>query len=90
MQSLKIIGLLVLEKKILKVFTTYGHGGHLGHVTWTIYINFPSPFPRRSTCYLALNGQMVSEEEMFENNGYVHVNSPGAGADNPLGSIFFH
>ena len=26
---------------------------------------------------------------MFENNGYVHVFSPGAGADNPLGSIFF-
>ena len=31
----------------LKVFTIYGHGGHLGHVTWTIYINFGSPFPRR-------------------------------------------
>ena len=30
-----------------KVFTIYGHGGHLGHVTWTIYINFGSPFPRR-------------------------------------------
>ena len=24
-----------------------GHGGHLGHVTWTIYTNFRSPFPRR-------------------------------------------
>ena len=33
MSSFKIIGLLVLEKKILKVFTIYGHGGHLGHVT---------------------------------------------------------
>ena len=30
-----------------KVFTIYGHGGHLGHVTWTICINFRSPFPRR-------------------------------------------
>ena len=30
-----------------KVFTIYGHGGHLGHVTWTIYTNFRSPFPRR-------------------------------------------
>ena len=29
------------------VFTIYGHGGHLGHVTWTIYTNFRSPFPRR-------------------------------------------
>ena len=31
----------------LKVFTIYGHGGHLGHVTRTIYTNFGSPFPRR-------------------------------------------
>ena len=29
------------------VFTIYGHGGHLGHVTLTIYINFLSSFPRR-------------------------------------------
>ena len=29
------------------VFTLYGHGGHLGNVTWTIYINFRFPFPRR-------------------------------------------
>ena len=47
MPSFKIIGLLVLEKKIFKVFTIYGHGGYLGHVTWTIYIYFRSPFPRR-------------------------------------------
>ena len=36
MPSVKIIGFLVLEKKILKVFTIYGRGRHLGHVTWTI------------------------------------------------------
>ena len=23
-----------------KVFAIHSHGGHLGHVTWTIYINF--------------------------------------------------
>ena len=28
------------------VFTIYGHGGQLGHVTLTIYINFRSPFLR--------------------------------------------
>ena len=28
-------------------FTIYRHGGHLAHVTWTIYIKFRSPFPRR-------------------------------------------
>ena len=31
----------------LKVFTIYGHGDHHGHVTWNIYTNFRSPFPRR-------------------------------------------
>ena len=32
--SFKVIGHLVLERKIyLKVFTIYGHGGHVGHVT---------------------------------------------------------
>ena len=46
MPSFKIIGLLVLEKKILKVFAIYSFGGHLGHVTLIIYINFHSPFLR--------------------------------------------
>ena len=35
------------EEENFKVFTIYGHGGHLGHVTCTIYINFRSPFRRR-------------------------------------------
>ena len=35
------------EEVFLKVFTIYGHGGHLGHVTLTVYIKFCSPFPRR-------------------------------------------
>ena len=30
-----------------KGFSNYGRGGFLGHVTWTIYTNFGSPFPRR-------------------------------------------
>ena len=34
------------QKDFLKVFAIYRHGGHLGHVTWTIYINFRSPFLR--------------------------------------------
>ena len=53
-------------EEFLKVFTIYGHGGHLGHVTWTIYIIFRSPFPRRLHINLALIGQAVSEEKMFE------------------------
>ena len=46
MPSFKIIGLLVLEKKILKVFAICSHGGHLDHVTLTIYIDFHSLFLR--------------------------------------------
>ena len=53
------------EEDFFKVFTIYGHGGHLGHVTWTIYINFRSPFPRRFHINLAFIGQVVS----FENGG---------------------
>ena len=39
------IGSPVPEKKN-KFFTIYGHGGHLGHVTWIIYIIFRSSFLR--------------------------------------------
>ena len=47
MPSFVEIGLPVPEEKIFKDYTIYGHGGHLGHVTWTIYIHFRSPFLRR-------------------------------------------
>ena len=46
------------------------------------------PTKRCSTCNLVLIGQAVLEK-MFENDGHIHVNySPGAGVDNPQGSIF--
>ena len=35
------------EEDFYKGFSIYGHSGHLGHVTWTIYINFRAPFPKR-------------------------------------------
>ena len=92
MPSFKIIGILVLEKIFQVVFFyiyMYGHGSHLGHVTLTIYICFCSPFPRRLHINLAVIGQVVSEY-MFENNSHIHVYSLGPGADNPLGSKFFH
>ena len=34
-------------KRFFKVFTIYGRGGHLGHVTKTININSGTPFSRR-------------------------------------------
>ena len=38
-------------EEFLWVFIIYGRGGHLGHVTWTIYTG----------------QTLVSEEKMFEN-----------------------
>ena len=35
------------EEDFFKLFTIYRHGCHLGHVTWTIWINFRSPVPKR-------------------------------------------
>ena len=37
--KLKIIRLLFYDKEILKGFTIYGHGGHLGNVTKIIFVN---------------------------------------------------
>ena len=35
------------EENFWRVFTIYGHGGHLGHVTQMQQTNFCSPYPRR-------------------------------------------
>ena len=35
------------EEESLKVFTIYGHGGHIGHVTLTVCKDFHSHSPRR-------------------------------------------
>ena len=34
-------------RRFLRVFTIYGYGGHLGHVTCTIDINFLLHFSKR-------------------------------------------
>ena len=38
----------LFKSQKIKVFTLYGHSGHSGHVTLTIYINFSSTFLRMS------------------------------------------
>ena len=74
----------------MKVFTINEHGDHLGHVTCTIYKTFFPTSQGGSTQNLALIGQAVSEKKMFDCNDYIRVYSPGTGADNPLGSNYFH
>ena len=35
------------EEDFLRVFTIYGHGGHLGHVIQMPRTNYRFPYPRR-------------------------------------------
>ena len=71
MPSFKIIGFMVLEKIFEGSFLPcMGIAAHLGHVTWTIYINFgflPKEAPHE-IWLSSLIGQAVSEE-MFEHCG---------------------
>ena len=50
----KIIGFSVLENTVLKVFTIYWHGSHLGHVTWTIQLLFLLPMEEPYDIWLQL------------------------------------
>ena len=55
----------------------------------TIFIMLRPPYKGGSTYNLALIDHAVSEKKVFENNGHIHVNSPGTGADKHLGSKYF-
>ena len=54
------------EKDFLRVFSIYGRGGHLGHVTQMPRTIFVPPTQGGSTYNLALIGQAVSEEKTFD------------------------
>ena len=77
------------RRRFSKVFTEYGHGGHHGHVTWSIHINFLSPFKRRLHMKFGVDWPSAIKK-ILKNGGHIHAYSPGAGADNPLGSNSFH
>ena len=63
-----------------RVFTIYGRGGHFGHVTWTIHINFRSPFPRRLHLKFGFCCQAVLEEKIFEKSGRTDGRQTDAGS----------
>ena len=44
-------------------FFIYGHGGHIGHGTWTIFMNFLFPFPRRLHMKFGIDKPSGSKEE---------------------------
>ena len=60
------IGLLVPEKKFLKVFYQNGHDGHLGHVTSIMLTNFHFLVAESFHTKLVQNGTVVSEKIWFE------------------------
>ena len=47
----------------LRVFTIYGRGGHLDHVTHMLRINFRSPYPRRLQIKFGFDWASGFEEE---------------------------
>ena len=88
-----IVGLLCYMPRFVEidppvpesVFTIYGQGSHIGHVTTCIiYVHIGSPFLSN----LALIGHAVSEKS-FAYYGNIHVNWPRIGADQSPGVHFF-
>ena len=47
----------------LKVFTIYGRGGHLGHVTQMLRTKFRSPYPKKLHIKYGFNWQSGFGEE---------------------------
>ena len=70
------------------VFTIYRHGGHLGYMTWTIYISFHSPFLTMLHIKFGFDWKVVSEKKIFEYYGHIHVYRPEVGADKPVRTFF--
>ena len=89
MPSFKIIELSVLEEKIFKEFY------HIWawRPSWSCDLDHEYKLlfflsQGGSAENLFLIDRAVLAEKLFENDGHIHVYSPGAGADNPHGSIF--
>ena len=76
------------EEEFLKVSAIYGLGGHLGHVPKTILIILLFPFPKRFDIKFGFDWPSSLRTGVLH-NGYIHVHSPGARGDIPLGSTFF-
>ena len=54
------------EEDCWRVFTIYGHGGHLGHVTWTPQTNFRSPIPWRLHMKFGVNQPSGFGEDVWK------------------------
>ena len=72
------------EEDFLRVFTIYGHGSHLGHVTSIIFINFHFLVPES---FHAKFGSVVSEKIRFE---FLYVHDLGPRSRNDLDLQYSH
>ena len=76
------------EEDFFKVFTIYGHDGHLGHVTSINgYQNFISLFLKAFIQNLVQNGTVVSEKIWFE---FLYVHDLGPRSRNDLDLQYSH
>ena len=76
------IGTPVPEKKIFEgVFTIYGHGGHLGHVTSIMSSDFHFLYLKAFIQNLVQIGTVVSEKIGFE---FLYVHDLGPRSRNDL------
>ena len=53
-------------REVIWGFTSYGHGGHIGPVTWIIYIHIGFPFLYMLHFKLGLDLPAVSEEKTLK------------------------
>ena len=59
-------------------------------LTKTILTNYSSPLGGRLHIKFGFDYPSSGEEKMFESTVHIHVYSPKAGSDNPLGSSMLH
>ena len=76
------------EEDFLRVFTIYGRGGHLGHVTSIMSSDFHFHVPESfHTKFLVKIGTVVSEKIQFE---FLYVHDLGPRSRNDLDLQYSH
>ena len=75
------------EEDFLRVFTIYGHGGHLGHVTRIMLIDFHFLLPESFHTKFGLEWPSSSEKIRFE---FLYVHDLGPRSINDLDLQYSH
>ena len=75
------------EEDFLRVFTIYGRGGHLGHLTSIMLIIFISLYLKAFIQILVHNGSVISEKIRFE---FLYVHDLGPRSRNDLDLQYSH